>query len=86
MRCGSEVPTSAPGPACIAPDLYEQVRTDALGAHCVVPPGQIEHCAKVGRAVLDNPDLPVSFVAAALASLAEARELATAFVPRSHGR
>lgn len=86
MRWGSEVPTSASGPACIAPDLYEQVKTGALGEQRVVPPGQIEHWAKVGRAVLDNPDLPGSFVGEALASLAEARELATPFVPRSQGR
>jgi hypothetical protein len=37
----------------------------------------------VGRAALDNPDLPVSFVAEALASLAAPRDQATPFVPRS---
>ncbi|MEI6757899.1 MAG: hypothetical protein WCK85_08600 [Chlorobium sp.] len=45
--------------------------------------GQIEFLARVGRAALDNPDLPVSFVAESLASLAEPHELSSPFVPRS---
>jgi hypothetical protein len=45
--------------------------------------GQVEYWAKVGRAALDNPDLPVSFVAESLMSLAEPREDSTPFVPRS---
>ena len=45
--------------------------------------GQIEFWAKVGRAALDNPDLPASFIAESLMSLAEPREGSTAFVPRS---
>jgi len=45
--------------------------------------GQVEFWAKVGRAALDNPDLPVSFIADSLMSLAEPREDATPFVPRS---
>ena len=45
--------------------------------------GQVEYWATVGRAALDNPDLPVSFIAESLASMAEPREEATAFVPRS---
>ncbi len=45
--------------------------------------GQIEYWAKVGRAALDNPDLPVSFIAESLISLAEPREDSTPFVPRS---
>lgn len=46
--------------------------------------GQVEYWAKVGRAALDNPDLPVSFIAESLVSLAEPREDSTPFVPRSH--
>jgi hypothetical protein len=34
----------------------------------------------VGRAALDNPDLPVSFIAEALAALAEPRAEAAPFV------
>lgn len=45
--------------------------------------GQLEYWAKVGRAALDNPDLPVSFVAESLMSMAELREDSTPFVPRS---
>jgi hypothetical protein len=47
--------------------------------------GQVEYWAKVGRAALDNPDLPVSFVAESLMSLAEPREDSTPFAPRGGG-
>ncbi|NHQ60263.1 ParD-like family protein [Chlorobium sp. BLA1] len=63
-------------------ELYEQARQDAVLEHRSIS-GQIEFWARVGRAALDNPDLPVSFVAESLASLAEPRELSTPFVPRS---
>lgn len=62
--------------------LYEQARSEARAEHRTIA-GQIEYWAKVGRAALDNPDLPVSFIAESLASMAEPREDATAFVPRS---
>lgn len=62
-------------------DLYEQAKSDAAAEHRTIP-GQIEYWAKVGRAALDNPDLPVSFIAEALASLAEPREETTPFEPR----
>lgn len=39
--------------------------------------------AAFARAVQDNPDLPPSFIAECLLSMAEAREDATPFVPRS---
>ena len=45
--------------------------------------GQVEFWAKVGRAALDNPDLPASFIAESLMSLAEPREECTAFISRS---
>ena len=35
------------------------------------------------RAALDNPDLPATFIAECLKSLAEPREDSTPFVPRS---
>lgn len=44
--------------------------------------GQVEFWAKVGRAALDNPDLPASFIAESLMSMAEPREESTAFIPR----
>ena len=62
--------------------LYDQARTEAMAEHRTIA-GQVEYWAKLGRAALDNPDLPVSFIAESLASMAEPRAEATAFVPRS---
>ena len=45
--------------------------------------GQMEFLAKVGRAALDNPDLPASFIAESLMSMAEPKEESTPFVPRT---
>ena len=61
--------------------LYNQAKHDAVMEHRTIA-GQVEYWAKIGRAALDNPDLPVSFIAESLASMAESREEATAFVPR----
>jgi hypothetical protein len=63
-------------------DLYEQAKQDAIVEHRSIA-GQIEFWARVGRAALDNPDLPVSFVAESLASMAEPRDQSQPFVPRS---
>lgn len=62
--------------------LYDQARSEALAEHRTIA-GQVEYWAKIGRAALDNPDLPVSFIAESLASMAEPREDATPFVPRN---
>ena len=62
--------------------LYNQARAEAIAEHRSIA-GQVEYWAKVGRAALDNPDLPVSFIAESLASLAEPRDEATDFVARS---
>ncbi|MDP2751607.1 MAG: ParD-like family protein [Rhodocyclaceae bacterium] len=61
--------------------LYDQAKVEAVAWHRTIT-GQIEFWAKVGRAALDNPDLPVSFVAESLVAIAEPREQATSFVPR----
>ncbi len=45
--------------------------------------GQLEFWAKVGRAALDNPDLPASFIAESLISMGESREDSAPFVPRN---
>lgn len=45
--------------------------------------GQVEFWAKVGRAALDNPDLPAAFIAESLVSQSEPREGNTPFTPRS---
>jgi hypothetical protein len=75
-----EMPTSTS--IRIDQELYELARRDAVLEHRTIA-GQIEFWARVGRAALDNPDLPVSFVAESLASLAEPREQAEPFVPGS---
>ena len=48
--------------------------------------GQMEFWAKVGRAALDNPELPASFIAESLMSLAEPKEDSTSFVPRTKAK
>lgn len=68
-------------PVRIDDTLYEQARAEAQIERRTIA-GQIEFWAMVGRAALDNPDLPVTFVAQSLAALAEPREQATPFVPR----
>ena len=69
----------------IKQDLYEQARQEAVVEHRTIA-GQIEFWARVGRAALDNPDLPVTFVAEALASLTEPREESEPFIPRSQNQ
>jgi len=64
--------------------LDDQAKADAAAEHRTIA-GQVEFWAKLGRAALDNPDLPVSFIAESLASMAEPIEQATPFVPRSLG-
>lgn len=62
--------------------LYDQARSEAMAEHRTIA-GQVEYWARIGRAALDNPDLPIDFIAESLASMAEPREDATPFVPRS---
>lgn len=64
-------------------ELYEQAKQDAEIEHRSIS-GQIEFWAKLGRAAVDNPDLPISFIAESLASMREPREQAQPFIPRSH--
>ena len=63
-------------------NLYKQAKQDAAIEHRTIS-GQIEFWAGLGRAAIDNPDLPISFIAESLASMSEAREEATPFIPRS---
>jgi hypothetical protein len=62
--------------------LYEKARQEAQAEHRTIA-GQVEYWAQIGRVALDNPDLPISFIAETLASMAEPREEATDFTPRS---
>lgn len=63
-------------------DLVNAARAAAKAEFRTVQ-GQVEFWAKVGRAALDNPDLPASFIAESLISMAEPREDSLPFVPMS---
>ena len=63
-------------------DLYVAAKQSAKG-ECRSIPGQIEFWAKVGRAALDNPDLPVDFVKDILISKNQDRALAEPFEPEA---
>ena len=63
-------------------ELYNQAKQDAEIEHRSIS-GQIEFWAALGRAAIDNPDLPISFIAESLASMREPREQAKPFIPRS---
>ena len=69
-------------PVRIDDDLYELAKLEAKAEHRTIA-GQIEFWAQVGRAAIDNPDLPVSFIMESLASLSEPRESGTPFIPRT---
>ncbi|MBS4097600.1 MAG: hypothetical protein KGZ83_12280 [Sulfuricella sp.] len=66
----------------ISETLYNQARIAAASEQRTIA-GQVEFWAKVGRAALDNPDLPVGFIAESLAAMAEPRSDAVLFVSRS---
>lgn len=61
--------------------LYDDAKLHAK-AECRTIAGQIEFWAKVGKAALDNPDLPIDFVRDLLVARAEGREAATPFIPQ----
>jgi len=69
-------------PVRIDDQLYQLARSESVIEHRTIA-GQIEYWAMLGRAALDNPDLPVSFIAQSLAAMAEPRDQATPFVARS---
>ena len=68
-------------PVRIEKTLYQDAKTHAK-AECRTIAGQIEFWAKVGKAALDNPDLPVDFVRDLLIARAEGHENTTPFVPQ----
>jgi len=67
-------------PVRIDDTLYEMARAQANAERRTIA-GQIEFWAMVGKASLDNPDLPVDFVRELLIARAEGPTLATPFVP-----
>lgn len=62
--------------------LVKQARAAAKAEFRTVQ-GQIEFWARVGRAALDNPDLPAGFIAESLMAMNEPSEEAEPFVPRT---
>lgn len=61
-------------------ELYEQAKNASKG-ECRTIAGQLEFWAKVGKAALDNPDLPIDFVRELMISRSEDRKQFTTFVP-----
>ena len=86
-NCGNLMKGSPMGTVSVRmnDDLVGAARAAAKAEFRTVQ-GQIEFWAKVGRAALDNPDLPASFVAESLMSMAEPRDDTTPFVPRSRAQ
>jgi len=68
-------------PVRIDDQLYAQAKAHALAERRSIA-GQVEFWAMVGKAALDNPDLPIDFVRDLLVARAEGPTLATAFVPQ----
>ncbi|WP_299509618.1 ParD-like family protein [uncultured Limnohabitans sp.] len=69
-------------PVRIDDTLYEQAKAHANAERRTIA-GQIEFWAMVGKAALDNPDLPIDFVRELMIARAEGSVLATSFVPQS---
>jgi len=67
-------------PVRINDDLYEQAKSVSKG-ECRTIAGQLEFWAKIGKAALDNPDLPIEFVRELLVARMEDRAQLTPFNP-----
>lgn len=67
-------------PVRIDDKLYKQAKAASKG-ECRTIAGQLEFWAKVGKAALDNPDLPIEFVKELLVARAEDRKQLTPFKP-----
>ena len=67
-------------PVRIDDGLYQQAKFAAKG-ECRTIAGQLEFWAKVGKAALDNPDLPTEFIRDLLIARAEDKKQLTAFLP-----
>ena len=64
----------------ISDELYSAAKWTAEAENRSIA-GQIEFWAKIGRASIDNPDLPVDFIRETLIAKALNRTLAEPFVP-----
>jgi len=67
-------------PVRIDDELYDQAKSAAKG-ECRTIAGQLEFWAKIGKAALDNPDLPVEFVRELMIARQEDRKQLSTFVP-----
>lgn len=66
--------------------IYDEARKTAK-AECRTIAHQIEYWAKIGKAALDNPDLPIDFIRETLVSHEQDRSLAEPFTPEGkHGK
>ena len=65
-------------PVRIEDDLYRQEKAASQG-ECRTIAGQLEFWARVGKAALDNPDLPVEFVRDLLVAKNEDRTSLSSF-------
>ena len=64
----------------ISEELYSVAKWTAEAENRSIA-GQIEFWAKIGRAAMDNPDLPVDFIRETLIAKALNRSLAEPFIP-----
>ena len=69
-------------PVRIDPELYERAKVEAAIEHRTIA-GQIEFWAQVGRASIENPDLPVNYVIELLAAVNEPASEKTPFLRRN---
>ncbi len=65
-------------PVRIEDELYQQAKAASQG-ECRTIAGQLEFWAKVGKAALDNPDLPIEFVSELLVAKKEDRSSLSSF-------
>ena len=63
--------------------LVDQARIAAAAEFRTIQ-GQIEFWAHVGRAAIDNPDLPGPFIADLIIAMAEPRDNLEVFKPEGH--
>ena len=56
----------------LSDELVEDAKSYAAAEHRSVP-GQIEYWARIGKAVLENPELPLQFIQDTMLSLEEAK-------------
>jgi ParD-like antitoxin of type II bacterial toxin-antitoxin system len=65
--------------------LYEKAKTHAHVKQRTIA-GQIEFWATLGKAGLDNPDLPIGFVRDLIAARSHGSESAIPFVPKNRSQ